>query len=57
MGLTGKPFSRFQSRLLGVRDETGSGKSLCTKGTALQAAEELIYLKGTAFRPYITTLK
>jgi hypothetical protein len=27
------------------------------KGTALQCAEKLIFLKGTAFRPYITALK
>jgi hypothetical protein len=31
---------------------TGSGKTLCTK-----AAEKSSCVKGTAFRPYITTLE
>jgi hypothetical protein len=35
----------------------GCGKTTSMKGAASQAAEKLIFLKGTAFRPYANALK
>jgi hypothetical protein len=44
-------------KALGVRRlSTLLENQLCNRARLLQAAEKLVYLKGTAFRPYITVV-
>ena len=46
----------FASPASGQQPKSWMKRRLSTKGTASQAAEKLVSLKGTAFRPYITAV-